>query len=366
MNRVERHIFPFTEDLRELAFKSKNIYNLTTFIMRQNFIRNHKIINFPLMDKILKRDYPEAYKSLPAQTTQQILRVIEKDWKSFFKSNESYKSNPEKFKKRPEIPNYKNKLKGLHTIWFTNQQCKIRKGKIHFPKITNLKPLKTLQEKLQQVRIIPKFKHFIIEAVYKKAVKKNKLSKENVIGIDLGLDNPAALVSNQPDVNPMLINGRPIKSINQFFNKQKAELMSFIGSKGSSNKIGSLSLKRADKISDYFHKSSRKIIDYAEETNSGLIIIGENKGWKQEIDIGKRNNQNFVSIPFDDFKKMTAYKAEENGIEVIFTEESYTSKASNLDNDLLPEFNKKQENRPAFSGRRIKRGIRRIFSPCSR
>ena len=357
MNRVERHIFPYSNHLRDLTFKSKNIYNLSTFIMRQNFIHNKKIISFTAMDKILRRDYQEAYRSLPAQSIQQILRLIEKDWKSFFKANKSYKLNPEKFKKRPKIPNYKDKLKGLHLLILTAQQCKIKKGRIHFPKMLNFKPIKTLKENLQQVRIVPKFKHFIIEVVYKKEINNRNLNKQNVLGIDLGLNNLATLVSNQPDVNPMLIKGRPIKSINQFFNKKKAEYMSFIGDKGSSNRIGKLSLKRSNKISDYLHKASRKIIDYAIETNSGLIIIGENKGWKQEIEIGKKNNQNFVSIPFDNFKQMLLYKGEEEGIEVIFTEESYTSKASNFDKDNLPKFKKNQEEKPFFSGKRIKRGL---------
>ena len=357
MTRVERHIFSYSDNLKDLAFKSKNIYNLATFIMRQNFIHNKKIINFPQMDKILRRDYTDAYRSLPAQSVQQILKLIEKDWKSFFKSIESYKKNPEKFKKRPKIPNYKDKLKGLHLIILTYQQCKIKKGEIHFPKMLNFKPLKTLRDNLQQVRIIPKFKHFVIEVIYRKEINNRQLNKQNVLGIDLGLNNLATLVSNQPDVSPMLINGRPVKSLNQFFNKQKAKYMSFIGDKGSSNRIGKLSLKRANKMSDYLHKASKKIIDYAIETDSGLIIIGENKGWKQEIEIGKRNNQNFVSIPFDNFKQMLLYKAEENGIDVLFTEESYTSKASNLDRDSIPKFKKDREEKPVFSGKRIKRGL---------
>jgi putative transposase len=120
----------------------------------------------------------------------------------------------------------------------------------------------------------------------------------------------ATLVSNQPDINPMLINGKPLKSINQYFNKKKAKLMSFIGDKGTSHSIGRLSKKRNQRIDDYLHKASRNIIDYAIKTNSGLIIVGENKHWKPETNIGKKNNQNFVSIPFDKFKAMIEYKAE--------------------------------------------------------
>jgi len=357
MNRVERHIVPTNKKFRDLAFRSKNIYNCATFIMRQNFIHNKKIINYPKMDKILKRDYEEVYRSLPAQTTQQILRLIEKDWKSFFKGNQQFKLNPKKFTGRPRLPKYKDKVKGLGVVIFTNQQCKIKEGFIVFPKATELRPLRTKIENIRQVRIIPKFKHFVMDVVYEKEVIANRLDPKNVIGIDLGLNNLAVLVSNQLDVRPVIVNGKPIKSINQFFNKKKAELMSNIKDKGSSNRIASLSIKRNNKINDYLHKTSRAIINYAIKTESQTIIVGENVGWKQNIEIGKKNNQNFVSIPFDTLKQMIDYKAEENQIQVVFTEESYTSKASHLDSDYLPTF--KEGVRHLFSGKRIKRGLYR-------
>ncbi|MBE9562452.1 MAG: IS200/IS605 family accessory protein TnpB-related protein, partial [Proteobacteria bacterium] len=221
----------------------------------------------------------------------------------------------------------------------------------------NLPELTTTVNNLQQIRIIPKYQHFVIEVVYKKEVLNEKLTHDNILGIDLGLNNLATLVSNQPDVHPMLINGKPLKSINQYFNKKKAKLMSFIGNKGTSRSIDRLSKKREQKIDDYLHKASRNIIDYAVETNSGLIIIGENKHWKQEINIGKKNNQNFVSIPFDKFKAMIEYKAEEFGINVVFTEESYTSKSSHLDNDPLPVYKKGESHH--FTGKRINRGLYR-------
>ena len=355
VTRVERHIVDINQPLINLSYASKNLYNCSTFIMRQNFIKNHKIINYNTMDKIIKRDYPEVYKGLPAQSSQQVLRLIEKNWKSFFKANQEYKKNTSKFKGRPKLPKYKDKEKGLNIVIFTNQQCKLRDNQIHFPKKANLPELTTTVNNLQQVRIIPKYQHFVIEVVYKKEVSNEKLTHDNVLGIDLGLNNLATLVSNQPDVNPMLINGKPLKSINQYFNKKKAKLMSFIGDKGTSHSIGRLSKKRNQKIDDYLHKASRNIIDYAVETNSGLIIVGENKHWKQEINIGKKNNQNFVSIPFNKFKAMIEYKAEEFGIDVVFTEESYTSKSSHMDNDPLPIYKKGESH--SFTGKRISRGL---------
>lgn len=355
VTRVERHIVEMNQQLIDLSYASKNLYNCATFIMRQNFIKNHKIINYGMMNKIIKRDYPEVYKALPAQSSQQVLRLVEKNWKSFFKSNQEYKKNPDKFKGIPKLPKYKDKEKGLNIVIFTNQQCKLRDNQIHFPKMAGLSELNTTVDNLQQVRIIPKYQHFVIEVVYKKEVSNEKLTHDNVLGIDLGLNNLATLVSNQPDVHHKLINGKPLKSINQYFNKKKAKLMSFIGDKGTSHSIGRLSKKRHQKTDDYLHKASRSIIDYAVETNSGLIIIGENKHWKQKINIGKKNNQNFVSIPYDKFKAMIEYKAEEFGIDVVFTEESYTSKSSHLDNDPLPVYKKGESH--SFTGKRVSRGL---------
>jgi putative transposase len=355
VTRVERHIVEMNQQLIDLSYASKNLYNCATFIMRQNFIKNHKIINYGMMNKIIKRDYSEVYKALPAQSSQQVLRLVEKNWKSFFKSNQEYKKNPDKFKGIPKLPKYKDKEKGLNIVIFTNQQCKLRDNQIHFPKMAGLSELNTTVDNLQQVRIIPKYQHFVIEVVYKKEVSNEKLTHDNVLGIDLGLNNLATLVSNQPDVHHKLINGKPLKSINQYFNKKKAKLMSFIGDKGTSHSIGRLSKKRHQKTDDYLHKASRSIIDYAVETNSGLIIIGENKHWKQKINIGKKNNQNFVSIPYDKFKAMIEYKAEEFGIDVVFTEESYTSKSSHLDNDPLPVYKKGESH--SFTGKRVSRGL---------
>jgi len=308
-----------------------------------------------MMDKIIKRDYPEIYKNLPAQSSQQILRLVEKNWKSFFKLNQEYKQNPAIFKGRPKLPKYKDKEKGLNIVIFTNQQCKLTDHQIHFPKKAGLPVLNTTVNNLQQVRIIPKYQHFVIEVVYKKEVSNYELTHDNVLGIDLGLNNLATLVSNQPDIHHKLINGKPLKSINQYFNKKKAKLMSFIGDFGTSHSIGRLSKKRHQKIEDYLHKASRYIIDYAIDTNSGLIVVGENKHWKQEIKIGKKNNQNFVSIPYDKFKAMIFYKAFDIGIDVVFTEESYTSKSSHLDNDPLPVYKKGESH--SFTGKRVSRGL---------
>ena len=345
---AERHLIKKTHPLYsycdEICGKSKNLYNYANYLTRQEFINNRKWIRYNELEKQLKQH--ETYKNLPAQSSQQTLMLLDKNWKSFFKSIKDYSKNKDKYLGRPKLPKYKNKDGKSITI-FTNQQCKIKNLMVKFPK-TKL-TLKTNVGKIQQVRIIPNSNHYVIEVVYKKETTPLNLNTSNVIGIDLGLDN-FATITNNIKLQPIVINGKPIKSINQYYNKKKANLMSFIGDKGASNKIKKLTNKRNRKVDDFMHKSSRKVIDYCIKNNIGTIIIGKNKDWKQEINLGKRNNQNFTNIPYESFIKKIQYKAKLLGIDVILTEESYTSKASFLDLDEMKKGNE-------FSGKRIKRGL---------
>jgi len=289
------------------------------------------------------------YKSLPAQTSQQVLRLLDKNWISFFKSIKQWKKHPEKYKVMPRLPRYKHKTKGRNIVIFTNQQVVLKEGFVCFPKKVNLKPLKTKVDNVQQVRIIPQATCYTIEVIYNKEVRYANLKPNTYLSIDCGVNNLATCVNNI-GLKPFAINGRIVKSINQFYNKKKARLQSFIGNKGTSRRINRLTFRRNNKVRDYLHKTSRFIIDYCVKHQISMIVIGKNKNWKQEISIGKRNNQNFVSIPFDVLIQQLKYKAEEVGIEVIENEESYTSKCSFLDNE---EIGKKE----IYAGRRIKRGL---------
>ncbi len=158
-----------------------------------------------------------------------------------------------------------------------------------------------------------------------------------------------------------MINGRPLKSINQYYNKVKSFLQSLLPKNESSIRLKKLCNKREFKINDYLQKASRLIIDTLINEKIGTLIIGHNQDWKQNINIGKRNNQNFVQIPYNKLIKMLSYKAEMVGIKVILTEESYTSKASFMDNDSLPVYKKGQKNQVTFSGKRVKRGLYRTL-----
>ncbi|MCP4351793.1 MAG: IS200/IS605 family element transposase accessory protein TnpB [Desulfobacterales bacterium] len=363
LKRVERHQIRNDEAADRICFKSKNLYNRANYVVRQRFIETSKEkesgkrehsewIRYNELDRICKKDNWPEYRDLPAQTAQQTLRLLEKNWKSFFKSVSEWKKNPDKFKARPNLPGYKNKEKGRSIAVFTNQQVKLKNGFIRFPKSSCLNPVKTkVRNGLQQVRIIPGHACHTVEVVYQKEVQlREDLNQSKYLSIDLGVNNLSAIVSNDPEIKPLLISGRPLKSVNQFFNKEKARLMSYIGDKGTSGRIEKLTRKRNNKINDFMHKTSKMIIDFALEHKIATIVIGKNDGWKQGIGIGKRNNQNFVQIPFNKLIEQLEYKSEEVGIAVKRQDESHTSKVDHFAGETIEHHDK-------YLGKRIKRGL---------
>lgn len=213
------------------------------------------------------------------------------------------------------------------------------------------------KQEINEVRIVPRLNYYVIEVVYEQPIQQ-LVSGEAVAGVDVGLNNLAAVTSNQKGFKPFLINGRPVKAINNYYNKKKAEFQSRIkGNRKTSNRIQRLSTKRGFKIDDYLHKSSRFVVNHLVENNISTLIIGKNENWKQEINIGKVNNQNFTSVPHARFVEMLTYKAELVGIKVVITEESYTSVASFLDGDFIPVYGSSEAKTAKFSGLRVKRGL---------
>lgn len=348
MNRVERHIVKNSQEIDNLCCLSKNLYNYATYCMRQYFIHTGNMLSeYKLTGKLAKRDQVD-YRALPAQTSQQIIKLLFKNWKSFFKANKDYKRNPKKYKGRPKLPKYKDKVKGRNVVLFTGQQCRLKGGFVHFPKGI-IEPLRTKVDNVIQVRLVPQATCYIIEVVYKKEMQVyENLKKENMLGIDLGVNNLATCMNNVGK-RPFIINGKPVKSINQYSNKLKAKFMSYVNNKGTSKNIKRVLLRRNNKIQDYMHKASRTIVDYCIKHDIGTIVIGLNSDWKQELQTGKVNNQNFVSIPFKTLIEQIQYKAEEVGINVIITEESYTSKTDRFAFEIMKHHDK-------YLGKRVKRG----------
>lgn len=339
MNRVEKHIIKsnnkYYNMLDEFCFKSKNLYNQGNYIIRQEFINSGEWIRYNDLDKILKQE-GNNYKNMPlASTSQQCLKLLDKNWTSFFRAIKDYNKNPNKYLGRPKLPKYKSK-NGRNVLILTNQNCKLNKGIIKFPKSFKGFYLKSKINNLQQIRIIPKDNYIVIEVVYKIDDIEELIDNDRYIGIDLGLDN-FATITNNCGLIPLVINGKGLKSINQYYNKQMSHYKSIskrVNKLDYTNRMRNLTLKRNNKIEDYIHKASRFVVDYCKNNEINTIIIGNNKNWKQNSKMNKRVNQNFISIPHSSFIQKVQYKAEEFGIKVVITEESYTSGTSFLDNEL--------------------------------
>lgn len=219
--------------------------------------------------------------------------------------------------------------------------------------------VQTKQKNIDQVRIVPRKGFYVVEVVYEQELQQVNVNPAYYAGIDIGMNNLAALTSNKPGFQPVLVNGRPVKSVNQYYNKRKAELQKQLGTTDTTKRMERLTNKRNRRIDQYMHEASRWIIDHLVKEEIGILVIGKNDGWKQNSDMGKRTNQNFVSIPHARFIQMLSYKAELVGITVKLTEESYTSKASFLDLDPLPVRKPNDKIKHTFSGKRVKRGLYR-------
>lgn len=357
MNRVEKHIIKsnnkYYKMLDEYCFKSKNLYNYANYIIRQEFVNNGNWIRYNELDKIVKnKENDFDYRNMPlGSSAQQCLKLLDKNWKSFFASIKDYNNNPSKYLGRPKLPKYRPK-NGRNILILTNQNCKIKNGYINFPKKFKGLLIKTkIRNGLQQVRVIPKDKYLVIEIVYKIEDVEPLVDNGRYVGIDLGLDN-FVTITNNCGLIPLIINGKGLKSINQYYNKQISHYRSIakrVNKLDYTNKMRKLTLTRNNKVENYIHKASRFLVDYCRDNDINTIIIGNNKNWKQNSKMNKKVNQNFISIPYGVFIQKVQYKAEEFGIKVIVTEESYTSGTSFLDNEL-PVKENYNKNRRKYRG----------------
>jgi len=356
--RTEK-IISHNKDLKEICFNSKNLYNAAQYLCRQFYFENKEnkdilkvFLFYNQLYKLLK-DTPE-YKALPAAAAQQTLKKVDRTWKSYRKAIQSYWKDKSKFIGEPKIPGYLKKT-GLYVVEYPGQGLSIKEGFIRLPR-TDIKIQtsdKIVKGNVCCLRVVPYCDLFKIEIVYEREIEDLKLDSTRILGIDIGVNNLAAVTSNQNDIPTFLINGRPLKSFNQYYNKnlaKKKSILKQVNKQNYSKECHRLTYKRNQKIEDYLHKASHWVISICKELDIGTIIIGKNDGWKQGSKLGKKNNQNFVQLPFAKFIHMIQYKAEEIGIKIILTEESYTSK---IDHFVLEEM--KYQN--SYLGKRIKRGL---------
>lgn len=359
MRLVEQHIIKtsseYYSELRDLLHKCKNLYNKGLYVVRQHYFLykddntvKYKYLNYYSLEKKLRTEDDPDYRSLPASVAQQVLMMVDRNFKSFF--NLLNKKNRGEYSEIVKIPGYLNK-DGFFTAVFTTfafSQKWIKQGIVKLPKQFSF-TTRTNKQNIQQLRFVPRNGYIMLEIVYNKKEKDLKQDDGTYLGVDIGLDNLASCVSNNGSC--FIINGKPLKAINQYYNKKLSYLKSKLkDNKQLSKRIISLTNKRNNKIKDYLHKASRILVNHVVSNGINTIIIGHNKYWKQEINIGKRNNQNFVSIPFNMFIGMVSYKSTLEGINVKIVEESYTSKCSFLDNEKLCKHE-------SYAGKRVKRGL---------
>lgn len=363
VQRVEKHIIkksnPYYKMLDNFCFLAKNLYNHANYILRHEFIENGRAVSYFDLDRIMRydEDYPD-YKEMPcAQSAQQTLKLLTKNWKSFFKSIKDWSQHPEKYTGRPKLPRYKNK-NGRSVLIMTNQVAKLKEGILHFPKTFNkfTMQLKCTERRnfyeLNQVRFIPKTGYIVAEVVYTIIIRDSLPDNERYCSIDIGVDNLGAVTTNLW-YRTFIINGKGLKSINKYYNKQiayYAKIAKRMNDMDYTKRMERITLKRNQKVNDYLHKASRGIVEYCRKRRIHTIVIGYNKDWKRNVNLGKKTNQTFAGIPFQRFIEMVQYKAEELGIEVKLVEESYTSGTSFLDYEAPDKAH-------YDNGRRVHRGL---------
>ena len=347
--------------LDDLCFRAKNLYNSGLYEVRQHYFETKKFLNYNSLDKKFNTEKKEEYYALPTKVSQQVLRSIDRNFKSFFGLLKSEKTKG----KKKSIPDYLDKVRGRVTATFTIQAISkkgLNKGVIKLSGVdcefkTKVNPLC-----IDQARVVPRNGYYKVEVVYTVTEKPKKKDNGRYTAIDLGVNNLATVSSNV--VKPYIVNGRPLKSINQYANKKAAQLQQEIDTtkegNGKNNLIEQkhkIFHKRDNKVNNYLHKASRFIVNQLVSNEIHTLIVGKNNDWKQETNIGRRNNQNFVEIPHSRFIDMLTYKCNLEGINVVITEESYTSKCSFLDNEKICKHADGE-----YAGKRIKRGLFRSAS----
>ena len=364
MQLVERHVIkradPRFKAIDRAAFASKNLYNAANYLVRQSFIHDGVYLDYHEMDRRMQ-DH-EAYQALPAKVAQWVLRLLDKNWQSCFaarlplgrktprsswgvrscratrtsRQGATCWSTP---RRRSVSPRCDRADCALHAGHHGQDQAAERTSRsASFPVAASTWWRSSMNERQSQRRWIP--------ALH--------------AGCDIGLNNLATLASDKPGFLPRVVNGRPVKSINQFYNRRRAEVQSQLDTAGAATRADGWSASprsaRGGLTTTCTPPRGASSICWSLRA-SATLCIGKNPLWKQEANMGKRNNQNFVSVPHARFIQMLTYKAELVGIQVRITEESYTSKASFLDGDPLPVYG--AEDIPAFSGKRVKRGLYR-------
>lgn len=338
----------FFQECDQLCRQSKLLYNEANYTVRKEFINNQNYLSAIDIKKQFQTKSDNYYK-MPTKVSSETLRLLHQNWLSFFKSIKDWKKNKQKYRGRPKLPSYKKvHFPVIYDRQAISTKC-LKQNIVKLSQTTIQIPLQHTNNKIKQARIIPiNSELFKIEIVYEETPDATNLDKTKSIAVDFGVNN--LITATGSGQRPFIVTGEPLKSTNQYYNKKKAKLRSLLSKYQVSRKQNKLSSKRNNKINDYLHKTANLIINYCLTNDIGNIVIGYNKEWKQNINIGKRNNQTFTNIPFYKLLNQIKYKAELQGISVVTQEEAYTSKCSWIDNETIQKHQQ-------YQGKRIKRGL---------
>ena len=347
-HRIDRHDARFTA-IDAAAFASKNLYNAALFLTRQAFIHEHRVIAYPGLAREMKTT--EQYRALPRKVSQWVLKQVALAWQSYFAACAAWEADPSRFLGHPRLPRYLDK-RGRNLLTYTEQaisRAPKNRGYV-VPSGLHIR-VETHQTQIDQVRIVPHASHYTVEVIYERSMTPAAVDPARVAAVDMGVNNLVAVTSNQPGLAPFLVQGRPLKALNQWYNQRRARLQAKL-SDGVfvSRQLDILTDKRQRQIMSYLHVASRRIVDWLAAQRIGTLVIGKNDGWKQQVRLGRRTNQNFVFIPHARFIELLTYKAQLVGIQVIVSEESYTSKCSFLDLEPVAKHER-------YAGRRVTRGL---------
>ena len=338
---------PLYEIVDTHCFYSKNVYNQANYLIRQSFTKENKMLKANEVQKLMQD--MDCYKECGSQASQKTIQIVDKAWKSYFSAIKDWKKNPNKYLGMPKIPKYLNK-NGRQVFTLKNIQCSLNDGifRISYKPFNQYTVSTHAKGKLMQCRFVPKGSHYVMEIVYEMEVPECNEQSERIAAIDIGVDNFITMVNNIGE-QPIVVKGGIIKSINQYYNKQKSKLQSELkkcNGKDWSNALQKLTNKRYEMIKYQMHCISKYVVDWCVLYSIDTLIVGHNDDWKQN----NKGMQNFTYIPYELFIQMLAYKCENNGIRFIEHEEGYTSGTSFVDEEepVKENYNK---------ARRIHRGL---------